>query len=109
MRHGQVVDKGETRQETNTLPFLFPPISTNLPMLSDFDRLGELGIIYNIFTPIGCLILFLLVTRTGRKGKRKKKGGSKAVAKASTQRQAQIKEKRSNGDMYCQNCGNKLL
>lgn len=102
------LDKGETRQERICYLSFFPYI--NKPaMLSDFDRLGELGIIYHIFTPIGCLILFLLVTRTGRKGKRKKKGGSKAVAKASTQRQAQIKEKRSNGDMYCQNCGNKLL
>ncbi|MDD4324342.1 MAG: zinc ribbon domain-containing protein, partial [Eubacteriales bacterium] len=57
-------------------PF-FPGI--NKPSdLSEFDEMGEFAIIYHIFAPIGCLLLFILVIRTA--GGRKKKTAAQKTA-----------------------------
>jgi ribosomal protein L40E len=70
-------------------------------MLCEFDEMGEAAIIYHIFAPIGCLLLLLLVIRTARRGKKKKTAARKPAA-------SQIIEVRSDTDMFCPNCGNKL-
>lgn len=96
---------GETRSERiRYLPF-FPHI--NKPaMLSDFDDMGGGAIIYHIFTPIGCLLLLLLVIRTVKDDKKKK---AKRKPAADTRRTgSQIIETRSETEMFCHNCGNKL-
>ena len=64
------LDDGETRSERIRYLEVFPYV--NKPaMLCEFDEMGEAGIIYHIFAPIGCLLLLLLVIRTARGGKKK--------------------------------------
>ena len=93
------LDDGETRSERIFYLEVFPYI--NKPaMLCEFDEMGEAGIIYHIFAPIGCLLLLLLVIRTARGGKKKT-----AARKPAT---PQIIEARSDTDMFCPNCGSKL-
>ena len=97
--------EGETRSEHIRYLAVFPYI--NKPaMLSDFDEMGEAGIIYHIFTPIGCLFLLLLVIRTG--GKKTNKTAGKPAAKSAISGEAQIIEARSDMGMFCPNCGNRL-
>ena len=92
--------EGETRSERIRYLDLFPYI--NKPaMLADFDEIGEGAIIYHIFAPIGCLLLLLLVIRTARGGKKKKTAARKPAV-------PQIIEVRSDTDMFCRGCGNKL-
>ncbi|MGI6373695.1 MAG: zinc ribbon domain-containing protein [Caldicoprobacterales bacterium] len=92
--------EGETRSERIRYLELFPYV--NKPaMLCDFDEMGEGAIIYHILAPIGCLLLLLLVIRTARGGKKKKRAARKPAA-------PQIIEARSDTDMFCPNCGNKL-
>ncbi|MGI6362524.1 MAG: zinc ribbon domain-containing protein, partial [Bacillota bacterium] len=92
--------EGETRSERICYLNIFPYI--NKPaMLADFDEIGEGAIIYHIFAPIACLLLLLLVIRTTRRGKKKKTAARKPAA-------SQIIEVRSDTDMFCPNCGNKL-
>ncbi len=94
------LDEGETRSERIRYLDIFPYI--NKPaMLCEFDEIGEGAIIYHIFAPIGCLLLLLLVIRTARGGKKKKTATRKPAA-------SQIIEVRSDTDMFCTNCGNKL-
>ena len=94
------LDEGETRSERIRYLGLFPYI--NKPaMLCEFSEMGEGGIIYLILTPIGCLLFLLLVIRTARGGKKKKTAARKPAA-------PQIFEVRSDTDMFCPNCGNKL-
>lgn len=94
------LDEGETRSERirylSVLPYVNKPA-----MLSEFSEMGEGGIIYLILTPIGCLLLLLLVIRTARAGKKKKP----AARKPDTPQIIQI---RSDINMFCHNCGNKL-
>lgn len=67
------LDEGETRSERIRYLDLFPYV--NKPaMLSEFDEMGEFAIIYHILAPIGHLLLLLLVIRTARAGKEKKRG-----------------------------------
>ena len=95
------LEEGETRSERiRYLAFL--PYINKPAMLADFDEIGEGAIIYHIFAPIGCLLLLLLVIRTARRGKKKKTAARKPAA-------SQIIEQRSDTDMFCPNCGNKLL
>ena len=70
-------------------------------MLCEFGEMGEGAIIYHILSPIGCLLLLLLVIRTARGEKRKKTGAKKFAV-------PQIIETRSDIDMFCHNCGNEL-
>ena len=94
------LDEGETRSERIRYLDLFPYV--NKPaMLSDFDEMGEVAIIYHILAPIGCLLLLLLVIRTARGGKKKKTAARKPAA-------PQIIEARSDTNMFCHNCGNML-
>jgi predicted nucleic acid-binding Zn ribbon protein len=94
------LDEGETRSERIRYLDIFPYI--NKPaMLCDFDEMGEVAIIYHILAPIGYLLLLLLVIRTARGGKKKKTAARKPAA-------PQIIEARSDTNMFCHNCGNKL-
>ena len=92
--------EGETRSERIRYLSFFPYV--NKPaMLCDFDEMGEAAIIYHILAPIGCVLLLLLVIRTARRGKKKKLAARKPAA-------PQIIEARSDTDMFCRGCGNKL-
>ncbi len=92
--------EGETRSERIRYLNLFPYI--NKPaMLCEFSEMGEAAIIYHILAPIGYLLLLLLVIRTARGGKKKKTAARKPAA-------PQIIETRSDANMFCHNCGNKL-
>jgi hypothetical protein len=94
------LDEGETRSERIRYIALFPYI--NKPAtLCEFGEMGEVAIIYHILAPIGYLLLLLLVIRTARRGKKKKLAARKPAA-------PQIIEVRSDTDMFCPNCGNKL-
>jgi len=94
------LDEGETRSERIRYLDIFPYI--NKPsMLCEFDEMGDVAIIYHILAPIGYVLLLLLVTRTARGGKKKKKVARKPAA-------PQIIDARSDTDMFCPNCGNKL-
>src|SRR5690606_33485938 len=66
------------------------------------------AIIYHILAPVGYLLLLLLVIRTARGGKKKKTAARKPAGKSATSRESQIIEARSDIDMFCPNCGNKL-
>ena len=92
--------EGETRSERiRYLSFL--PYVNKPAMLCEFSEMGEVAIIYHILAPIGSLLLLLLVIRTARRGKKKKPAARKPAA-------SQIIEQRSDTDMFCPNCGNKL-
>jgi hypothetical protein len=92
--------EGETRSERiRYLSFL--PYVNKPAMLCEFSEMGEVAIIYHILAPIGSLLLLLLVIRTARRGKKKKPAARKPVA-------SQIIEQRSDTDMFCPNCGNKI-
>lgn len=94
------LDEGETRSERIRYLDIFPYV--NKPaMLCEFSEMGEVAIIYHILAPIGYLLLLLLVIRTARRGKKKKPTARKPAA-------SQIIEQRSDTDMFCPNCGNKL-
>ena len=94
------LDEGETRTERIRYLDIFPYV--NKPaMLCEFSEMGEVAIIYHILAPIGYLLLLLLVIRTARRGKKKKPTARKPAA-------SQIIEQRSDTDMFCPNCGNKL-
>jgi ribosomal protein L40E len=94
------LDEGETRSERIRYLNLFPHI--NKPaMLCEFDEMGEAAIIYHILAPIGYMLLLLLVIRTAR-GRKKKKTAAKKPATP------KIIETRSDTNMFCHNCGNKL-
>ena len=94
------LDEGETRSER--IRYLDPVPYVNKPaMLCEFSEMGEVAIIYHILAPIGYLLLLLLVIRTARSGKKKKRAARKPAP-------PQIIEGRSDTDMFCYNCGNKL-
>ncbi|NLK37500.1 MAG: zinc ribbon domain-containing protein [Epulopiscium sp.] len=94
------LDDSETRSERIRYLDFFPYI--NKPaMLCEFDEMGEVAIIYHILTPMGSLFLLVLVLCTARGKKKKKTATRKPVA-------PQIIETRSDTDMFCSNCGNKL-
>jgi ribosomal protein L40E len=94
------LDEGETRSERiRYLSFL--PYVNEPAMLCEFSEMGEVAIIYHILAPIGYLLLLLLVIRTARGEKKKKTAARKSAA-------SQIIEQRSDTDMFCPNCGNKL-
>ena len=93
------LDEGETRSERIRYLDLFPYV--NKPAaLCEFSKMGEVAIIYHILAPIGYLLLLLLVIRTAR--------GTKKKVKARKPAAPQIIEARSDTDMFCPNCGNKL-
>jgi ribosomal protein L40E len=101
------LDEDETRSERIRYLSIFPYI--NKPaMLSEFDEMGEGGTIYHIITPIGCLFLLRLVIRTAGGKKTKKTAAREPAAKSATRGQPQIIETRSDTDMFCTNCGNRL-
>src|SRR5690554_1810801 len=94
------LDKDETRSERIRYLDICPHV--NKPaMLCEFSEMGEVAIIYHILAPIGYLLLMLLVIRTARRGKKKKTAVRKPAA-------PQIIGARSDADMFCPNCGNKL-
>ena len=94
------LDEGETRSERIRYLDFFPYI--NKPSaLCEFDEMGEAAIIYHILAPIGYLLLLLLVIRTARGGKKKKPAARKPTA-------PKIIETRSDSNMFCHNCGNRL-
>ena len=94
------LDEGETRSERISYLSLLPYI--NKPSaLCEFSSMGEAAIIYHILTPIGCVLLLLLVIRTQKKQtKQKKKAEGKPPAPQTIER--------SDTDMFCPNCGSKL-
>lgn len=94
------LDEGETRDQRIRFLALFPYV--NKPSaLCEFDEMGEAAIIYHILSPIGCGLLLMLVIRTARGKKKKKTAARKPAA-------PQIIKQRSNTNMFCHNCGNKL-
>ena len=101
------LDKDETRSERIRYLALFPYV--NKPaMLCEFSEMGEVAIIYHILAPIGYLLLLLLVIRTARREKKKKTAARKPAGKSATSGEPQTIEARSDTDMFCPNCGNKL-
>lgn len=95
---------GQTRSERiNYLSFC--PYINKPSALTDFDEMGGAGLLYHIFAPVGCLLLMILVTRTMNRGIRRKKTVNKAVKEAEA---PQDYHTRSDNDMFCSNCGNKL-
>jgi hypothetical protein len=102
------LDEGETRSERirylDILPYVNKPSA-----LCEFDQMGEVAIIYHILAPIGYLLLLLLVIRTSRGRKKKKRKQQRGnPPQTATRGKPQIIEVRSDTDMYCHNCGNKL-
>jgi hypothetical protein len=94
------LDEGETRSERIRYLDLFPYV--NKPAaLCEFNEMGEVSILYHILAPIGYLLLLLLVIRTAGCRKKKKPAARKPAAR-------QIIEARSDTDMFCPSCGNKL-
>ena len=94
------LDEGETRSERISYLSVFPYV--NKPSaLCEFDEMGEVAIIYHILAPIGYLLLLLLVIRTARGRKKKKTAARKPAAPKTI-------ETRSDTNMLCHNCGNKL-
>lgn len=95
------LDEGETRSERisylSFLPYINKPSA-----LCEFRSMGEVAIIYHILSPVGCLLLLLLVIRTQKKQTKQKKRAARKPAAP------QIIETRSDTDMFCPNCGNKL-
>ena len=94
------LDEGETRSERIRYLSFFPYVN-NPAILCEFSEMGEVAIIYHILAPVGYLLLLLLVIRTARGGKKKKTAARKPAA-------PQIFEVRSDTDMFCPNCGNKI-
>lgn len=94
------LDEGETRSERiSYLTFL--PYINKPSALCEFSSMGEVAIIYHILSPVVCLLLLLLVVRTQKKQtKQKKRAAGKPPAPQSIER--------SDMDMFCPNCGNKL-
>ncbi|MGI5851221.1 MAG: zinc-ribbon domain-containing protein [Caldicoprobacterales bacterium] len=91
---------GETRSERISYFSFFPYI--NKPsVLTDFSQMGEMAILYHIFSPIACAFLLFLVTGTLKRNKKRKKAAKKDVA-------PQNLDKRSDINMFCRNCGDKL-
>jgi ribosomal protein L40E len=98
---------GETRSERIRYLEFFPYV--NKPaMLCDFNKMGDGAIIYHILAPFGCLFLLLLVIRSAGGGKKKKKKSARTAAESATHGIPQITETRSETDMFCHNCGQKL-
>jgi hypothetical protein len=94
------LDEGETRSKRIRYLDLFPYV--NKPAaLCEFNEMGEVSILYHILAPIGYLLLLLLVIRTAGCRKKKKPAARKPAAR-------QIIEARSDTDMFCPSCGNKL-
>ena len=94
------MEDGETRSERISYFSFFPYI--NKPSeLTDFSQMGEVAIIYHIFSPIGCIFLLLLVTGTLKRKKKTKRSVKKVAAPQNNYR-------RSDTDMFCNNCGNGL-
>ncbi|MGI6704901.1 MAG: zinc ribbon domain-containing protein [Clostridia bacterium] len=99
--------EGETRSEHIRYLAVFPYI--NKPaMLSDFDEMGEGGIICHIFAPIGCLFLLLLVIRTSGDKKANKTASRKPATKSAMHGGPHTIEARSDMGMFCPNCGNRM-
>ncbi len=66
------LEEGETRSERiRYLAFL--PYINKPAMLADFDEIGVRGLLYHIFLPVGCLLLFLLVSGKLKFNKKRKK------------------------------------
>lgn len=95
------LDESETRSERisylSFLPYINKPSA-----LCEFRSMGEAAIIYHILSPVGCLLLLLLVIRTQKKQTKQRKRAARKPAAP------QIIETRSDTDMFCHNCGNKL-
>ncbi len=94
------LNEGETRSERISY-FSFCPYINKPSALTDFDQMGSMGLLYHIFAPFGCMFLLLLVT-----GRLKRKKKTKKTAKKSAVPQNNYT--RSDMDMFCYNCGNKL-
>lgn len=99
---------GETRSERISY-FSFCPYINKPAALTDLDEMGGTRLYYYGVTLIGCLLLMILVTRTMKRGKRKKRAVKKMVNRAVKEAEApQNYHTRSDDDMFCSNCGNKL-
>jgi hypothetical protein len=99
--------EGETRSERIRYLAAFPYI--NKPaMLSDFDEMGEGGIIYHFFAPIGCLFLLRLVIRTVMGKKTNKTVSRKPAAKSAIHGETQTIKARSDMGMFCPNCRSRM-
>lgn len=97
---------GETRSERISYFSFFPYI--NKPSaLCEFDEMGEVAIIYHILSPIGCLLLLLLVTGTLKRKKKMKK-----VVRKTVPPQTGFCPKCGNsiapGSNFCDECGERL-
>lgn len=94
------LSEGETRSERISYFSFFPYI--NKPAaLADFSQMGEVGIIYHILSPIGCLFLLLLVSGTLKREKKAKKAARQDAV-------FQNKDARGDPSMNCPNCGKSL-
>jgi len=100
--------EGETRSEYIRYLEIFPYI--NKPAaLSDFKRMGEASILYHIFAPFGFFFLLRLVIRGNRGAKKKqKKATRKTTTAIAPNAPPPIGPGRSEINMFCYNCGNKL-
>jgi ribosomal protein L40E len=100
------LDEGETRSERIRYLGLFPYV--NKPAaLCEFDEMGEVAIIYHILAPSVICFCCCLSYAQPEAGKRRKQRRGKP-RKIRDEREPQIIETRSDTDMFCPNCGNKL-
>lgn len=97
------LEDGETRSELiSYLPF-FPQI--NKPsMLCDFDLMGTGAIIYHILSPVGYVLLFLLISGNLFK----KKAEDETQAEHESVVEIETNESRRINRMFCKRCGGNL-
>ncbi len=92
--------EGETRSERISY-FSFCPYISKPSALADFSQMGEVAIIYHILSPIGYLLLLLLVTGASKRNRKMKQAAEKVAA-------PQNNYARGGTNMYCPNCGHQL-
>ncbi len=98
--------EGETRSEYIRYLPVFPYVSST-SSLSDFSDMTDGQIIYNIFIPIGCVGLFVLI-RMFQRGAIKQDRGAAARAAAREAKKALNTTAKEENIMYCESCGTKL-
>jgi len=94
------LEEGETRSERISY-FSFCPYINKPSALTDFNQMGVVGLLYHFLSPLVCAPLLLLVTGTLKRKNKTKKAAKKIAV-------PQNNHTRSDTNMFCHNCGNKL-
>ena len=94
------LEQGQTRTERINY-FSFCPYINKPAALTNFDRMGAAGLLYHFLSPATCVLLLLLVTGTLKRKKKRKRAAKKTATPLDN-------NTRSDTDMFCPNCKNKL-